>query len=196
MWRNPFESSAATCATIRRMGFFSGLFKGDAGATGDGNPTDSWAEPAGECPQVSFDRQALESFGSRLRFGDGLEAARLFGRPDTFESDKASCTLTYERWGLSITFELGKFAHATYRIGESIRDRAEESVSRAEPRGPDGLSLTARTTKSDLLQRFGQPGNVQDLDVEIILYYEHGPLMSEFQLDAQERLTGWDVYVN
>jgi hypothetical protein len=37
---------------------------------------------------------------------------------------------------------------------------------------------------------------VQDLDGEVVLYYEHGPLISEFQLDDDDRLTGWDVYVN
>src|SRR4029078_10981474 len=109
---------------------------------------------------------------------------------------EASFTLTYKRWGLSLGFELGKFAQATYRISDSIRDGDDAGAPCAEPRGPDGRSLTARTTKSELLERFGQPGNVQDLDDEIILYYEYGPLMSEFQLDDEARLTGWDVYVN
>jgi hypothetical protein len=86
--------------------------------------------------------------------------------------------------------------HATYRIGGSIRDRDNVGAARAEPRGPDGLSLTARTTKSELLVRFGQPGKLQDLDDEVVLYYEHGSLISEFQLDDENRLTGWDVYVN
>jgi hypothetical protein len=181
---------------VRDVGFFSNLFKGDGSSNSDRNPTDNWPEAAGEPPQVSFDRQALESFGSRLRFGDGLEAARLFGRPDTFESDAASFTLTYQRWGLSLAFELGKFVQATYAIGESIRDRDDAGAARAEPRGPDGLSLTARTTKSELLRRFGQPAQVQDLDGEVVLYYEYGPLMSEFQLDEEDRLTGWDVYLN
>jgi len=178
------------------MGFLSNLFKGDGGSKSDGNPTDDWPEAAGECPQVSFEREALEVFGSRLRFGDSLEAARLFGRPDTFESGEAFFTLTYKRWALSLGFELGKFVHATYGIGESIRDRDNAGAPRAEPRGPDGLSLTARTTKSDLLQRFGEPNKLQDLDSEVVLYYELGTLVSEFQLDDEERLTGWDVYVN
>ena len=178
------------------MGFFSKLFTGDEGSTSQANPTDHWPDAAGECPQVSFDRQALESFGSRLRFGDGLEAARLFGRPDTFESGAASCTLTYKRWALTLGFELGKFVQASYRIGESMRDGDDVGAACAEPRGPDGLSLTARTTKSELLGRFGQPANLQDLDGEVVLYYEVGPLISEFQLDDEDRLTGWDVYVN
>jgi len=177
------------------MGFFSKLFTRAEGFTSEGDPTHDWPDATGECPQVSFDRQALESFGSRLRFGDGLEAARLFGRPDTFESRGASFTLTYERWALTLEFELGKFVHATYRIGESMRDDENVGPAHAEPRGPDGLSLTARTTKSELLGRFGQPGQLQDLADEIVLYYEHGPLMSEFQLE-EDRLTGWDVYVN
>jgi hypothetical protein len=190
------DARSPPCATIREMGFLSNVFRRDGRSKSDSNPTHDWPEAAGECPQVSFDRQALESFGSRLRFGDGLEAARLFGRPDTFESGEASFTLTYKRWALSLGFEFGKFAHATYGIGESIRDRDIAGAPRAEPRGPDGLSLTARTTKSDLLGRFGQPGTVQDLEGEIVLYYEYGPLISEFQLDEDERLTGWDVYVN
>ena len=94
------------CATVRGMGFFSNLFHGAGPSSNDGNPMRDWAEATGECPQVSFDRQAIESFGSRLRFGDGLEAARLFGRPDIFTPGEASFTLTYKRWGLSLGFEL------------------------------------------------------------------------------------------
>jgi hypothetical protein len=126
--------SRVRCATIRQMGFCSNLFKGDGGSKSDDNPTHDWPEAAGESPQVSFDRQALESFGSRLRFGDGLEAARLFGRPDTFESGEASFTLTYTRWALSLGFELGKFVHATFRA-RNIPDRREHSGSRQRGRG-------------------------------------------------------------
>jgi hypothetical protein len=178
------------------MGFFSNLFHVAGASSNDGNPTRDWAESTGECPQVSFDRRAIESFGSRLTFGDELEAARLFGRPDIFTRGDASFTLTYKRWGLTLGFELGKFAQATYRIGDSIRDGDEAGAPYAAPRGPDGLSLTSRTTKGELIERFGQPSTLQDLDNEVILYYEQGPLMSEFQLDEEGCLTGWDVYVN
>ncbi len=75
------------------MGFFTRVFKRRS------DPTRDWPIATGQCPQVSLDRQALESFGGRIKFGEGLDAARFLGRPDVFDGPGAAgCTLTYTEW--------------------------------------------------------------------------------------------------
>jgi hypothetical protein len=151
------------------------------------DPTRDWPRVDGQSPQVSLERQALETFGGRMPFGAPLDAARFLGVPDAYASPgEGFCTLTYSRWGLTLEWEQGAFYQVTFLIGEGL----------AEPRGPDGLGLSSRTTRSELLQRFGEPTSKQEFDDESIFYYYVGPLVSEYQLDAEGRLTGWDVYVN
>lgn len=172
------------------MSFFSRLF----GPSED--PTKDWPALHGSLapPSIDFGRQALESFGGKLAFGDSLTAARFLGRPDRCEMKRGFSSVDYDRWGLRLKFESDSLAHVSFAIGRASR----EGPSRlpAEPRGPDGMALSVRTTKDDLLQRFGPPTRTQELEDETILYYSHPPLGSEFQLDKNGRLTGWDVYVD
>lgn len=178
------------------MSVFSRLFGGgDEGSSND--PTRDWPAPvSGPPPTVSLERRALETFGGRLKFGDRLDSARVLGRPNTCDAGENTATLVYDAWGLTLEFELGKFVQATFAIGASHRDRPGAAPAMAETRGPDGQALTARTTKSELLKRFGEPEKTQAFDDETVLYYRHGPLVSEFQLEEDGHLSGWDVYVD
>lgn len=154
------------------------------------DPTREWPPAQGPLPRVSLERRALETFAGRLAFGDPLAAARVLGRPQKCRADQGFATLEYEAWGLTVEFEEGGFVQATFAIGE------EHIGASGTPLGPDGLALTGRTTRDELLQRFGKPGRTQVLDGETILYYTHGPLVSELQLDEDGFLFAWDVYLD
>jgi hypothetical protein len=177
------------------MSFLSRLFGGTDPV--EDVPLADWPPPAeGPSPQISLERQALESFGARLPFGAPIDAARALGRPDSYESSREGvATLTYNRWGLQLEIELGTFAQAAFLIGELHRRDSRPDLALAEPRGTDGLSLTMRTTKDDLLRRFGTPDTLQDLGETVVLYYNVGPLVSEYEL-REGFLTGWDVYLD
>jgi hypothetical protein len=168
------------------MGILSRLFGG-----GGGDPTSAWpAAVRGPAPTVSLERQALETFGGRLKFGDPLEAARALGRPNRCQADKGSATLEYHQWGLTLEFEADRLVQATFAIGDANIGPS------GEPRGTDGLGLSGRTTKAEVEQRFGRPGKTQAFDEETIFYYTHGPLTSEFQFDEEGLLFAWDVYID
>jgi hypothetical protein len=180
------------------MSFLSRLFGGDGEDAGplQNTPVQDWPIADGKSPQVSLEREVLESFSVRVPFGAPFDALRAFGRPDGYESRRESvATLTYHRWGLLLEIELGRFVQAAYLIGEQHRDESRPNLALAEPRGPDGRALTMRTTQDELLQRFGPPGNLQDLEYSVILYYNVGPLVSEFEL-REGGLIGWDVYLD
>ena len=83
----------------------------------------------------------------------------------------------------------------TFLIGAIQRNRTRPQLVLAEPRAPDGLGLSPRTTPEELLRRFGQPETLQDLEGTVVLYYDAGPVVSEFQLE-DGKLVAWDVYVN
>jgi hypothetical protein len=178
------------------MGFFERLFKGGPKAVfSHTDPTRSWPVATGPAPQISLERQALESFGGRLPFGGSVSAAHFLGRADACDGTAANFTAHYARWGLDVIFEGGALAEVQFTIGATFR-REPAGVVRATPRGPDGRELSAETTEADLFARFGEPESRQDFEDETILYYAVGPLVSEFQLDAEHRLTGWHVYLD
>jgi hypothetical protein len=84
---------------------------------------------------------------------------------------------------------------ATFLIGDEHRSEKRPALVLAEPQGPDRRGLTKRTTKAELLQRFGEPETLQDLDETAVLYYRAGPLISEYLLQ-EGLLTMWDVYLD
>src|SRR5262245_30114315 len=179
------------------MSFLSRLFGGRADDDPLQNtPVGGWPSHGEQSPQISLERQVLETFGGRVPFGAPFEAVRAIGRPDAYQSPREGfATLLYDRWGLELEIELGKFVHATYLIGAEHTSEKRPALVLAEPRGPDSRALTVRTTQAELLQRFGEPETRQDLDETVVLYYRAGPLMSEFQLH-DGLLTMWDVYLD
>jgi hypothetical protein len=167
------------------MTFFSRLF----GRADD--PTSAWpAAVSGPVPTVSLERQALETFGGRLKFGDPLESARVLGRPNRCQANKGFATLEYHQWGLTLEFEANRFVQATFAMGEHTIGPS------GEPRGTDGLGLSGRTTKAEVEQRFGPPDETQEYSDETILVYTQGPLASEFQFDDDGTLFAWEVYID
>lgn len=175
------------------MSFLSRLF--GRGEPLQRTPVADWPAAGGQCPTVSLERQALEAF-SRVPFGAPWESLRVFGRPDRYRSSRDGfATLRYDRWGLELEVELGKFVQATFLIGDDYASGKRPALVLAEPRGPDGLALTKQTTKEELLQRLGEPETLQDLEETVVLYYRAGPLISEYLIE-DGMLTTWDVYLD
>jgi hypothetical protein len=161
-----------------------------------GNPTSDWPPATGASPQVSLERQALETFGTALKFGAPLEAARFLGRPDRYATHgERFVMLSYDQWGIELEFEANALSQVSFLIGEEHRNSTRPNLVLAVPKGPDGLGLSPQTTKEELIQRFGQPETLQDLEHTVVLYYDAGPLISEYQVE-KGTLTAWDVYVN
>jgi hypothetical protein len=172
------------------MGFLNRLF---GGAADQAKPVPS---SRGAIPQISLERQALESLGARLAFGDPVAQASVFGQPDD-RTDKGILTqLVYAGWGLTLEFEQDRFIQASFDLKGPNADRPDDPFASTRVKGPDDGALTQKTSKADLLRRFGTPTKTQDLGDETILYYHHGPLVSEFQLDDEGLLSGWDVYLD
>ena len=132
--------------------------------SGDDDPTRDWPRSDEQSPQLGLERQALESFSTSVKFGAPLEAMRFLGRPDHYKSSREGfCTLTYDRWGLLVEFEQGTMYQVSFLIGEMHQSGKRPELVLAEPRGPDGLGLNPRTTKDELLHRFGEPRNAAGL---------------------------------
>jgi hypothetical protein len=171
------------------MGFLSRFF-------GENDPTADWPVGEAQAPLVNLERQAIETFSHRLPFGAPLDAARFLGRPERFAGrSEVTFSLMYDRWGMDLEFENSALYQVSFLIGDIHRSERRPALKPAEPRGPDGLTLSPRTTHADLLQRFGEPGDLQDLEETVIFYYSAGPLVSEFEVRGGF-LTGWDVYVD
>ncbi|MGQ0736565.1 MAG: hypothetical protein ACT4QD_23290, partial [Acidobacteriota bacterium] len=132
------------------------------------------------------------SMGGSLTFGDGLESARVLGRPDECEGKDGNFTLRYDSYGMEVEFEPGRFVKVTFSMAEG-EDGGRFSSAR---RGPDGLSLTSRTTKQEVLDRFGEPTTRDEYEDEDFFYYIDGPLASELEFDEHGRLVRWAVYLD
>ena len=172
------------------MSFFSRLFTKT-------DPTSDWPPAQDRAPDVDLDGRRLTGFGGAVAFGDPLEAARVLGRPDEVSGGKGGAwTLSYERHGLTLEFEEGRFVHASFSIASGEDSADEPDAWGRERRGPDGRALSSRTRLREVLERFGEPRETQRLEGETVLYYAHGELVSELQFDEADRLTGWDVYLD
>ena len=172
------------------MGFFDRLFGARANAH---DPTAAWPPAQGLSPQVNLEQKTVGSSFARLAFGGDVSGAQFLGRADDFSGDGKHFTLTYYKWGLDLSFEARQLAEVSFRIGADALKR-DTGDTAATPTGPDGVQLSAAITETDLITRFGEPESRQDFEDQSILYYKVGPLVSEFELDGDRRLTGWAVY--
>ena len=174
------------------MGFFSRVF---GGKTTDNNPTRDWPPATGASPQVNVERRALEAFGGPVTLGDRLDAARVLGRPDAFEVSGAWTILRYESWGLVLEFE----EQQLYSVEFHIRERESSPaglVDAVEPLGPDQARLTRKTTRAELIERFGPPGSDHQYADSAQLLYTRPPMVLSYILDGDGRLVGWKTSAN
>jgi hypothetical protein len=144
---------------------------------------------------MSVERRALESFGGRLTLGDRVEAARVFGRPDTCEVSGAWTILRYERWGLVLEFEEQQLFSVEFQMRERESGPSGD-IEAVEPRGADDLRLTAKTSKAELIERFGAPGEDHEYPEASQLLYLRPPMVLSYVLNKEGLLIGWKVSEN
>lgn len=174
------------------MGFLSRLF-GKKKTPGD--VTTGWPPAAGPSPQMNVERQSLESFGGQVTLGARIEDARVLGRPDAVEAFGAWTILRYERWGLVLEFEEQQLFSVEFLLRERASDPSDPADP-VEPLGPDQIRLTRKTTKSELLERFGPPESDHDYDGSGQLLYTRRPMVLSYVIDAHQQLAAWKVSAN
>ena len=173
------------------MGFFARLF----GKATPGDQTKDWPPAAGPSPQMNVERRALESFGGRVTLGDRIDAARVLGRPDTVEAFGAWTILRYENWGLVLEFEEQQLFSVEFLVRER-ESGPSRSVDAVEPLGPDQIRLTRKTTKPELLERFGPPHGDHDYSGAGQILYIRPPMVLSYVVDEEQQLVAWKVSAN
>lgn len=117
------------------------------------DPTRAWQIGHVSTPPVDIGRRSV----GPLRFGDPIEYARGFGRPDLFRwGDGDYCTLVYARAGFDICFERSRFSAASFYLGPDpytpdVRGLRFASVEL------DGWSISRDTELEHVYSRLGRP---------------------------------------
>jgi hypothetical protein len=186
------DAARAIPLSLSGMSFLSRLFGKN---TKDSDPTRDWPPATNSNPQMNVERRALESFGGRLTLGDRIEAARILGRPDAFEASGAWTILRYERWGLVLEFEEQQLFSVEFQIRE-LASGPSGRLEAVEPRGPDDVRLTAKTTKAELLERFGPAEGDHEYADAGQLLYTRAPMVLSYVLNEDERLVAWKISAN
>src|SRR5262245_11299033 len=151
-----------------------GKLKGSPDLTAD------WPQASGPTPAIDC---ARESIGG-LRFGDDLELARKFGRPDRFRWTQPDyCELLYAPAGFQIDFEARRLAYAAFFVGpdEHVPSVPAMSFSSLQV---DSTLVSRETSSKQIEAAFGRPSS-QDVDAEeSVLFYPRGKLTLEFEFSA------------
>lgn len=155
------------------------------------DPTREWPEQAARIPD--FDWSSL-SLGP-LRFGDPVERAEAFGRPDTFRwTQPGYCELFYARAGLLIAFDRGGFSYIAWLIGADAGRPERQGTHYATPSLDGELTLTPATTPDQIRARLGEPLSEDTDEATSVLIYAGEGIVLEFEFDPSGSLKRWNVY--
>jgi hypothetical protein len=157
------------------------------------DPTANWPPCTGDLPAVAVEPFAL----GPLRFGEHVELARPFGRPEKVRRSKQGGVywLYYRRWGVELEFEDHKFAEIVFLIGDECW-AGDKGAPRCQPQLDNGLQLTPATTIDDILTRFGPPRERDDdEDGETVLFYQTGQTHLDFEFNTG-RLAAWHAFLD
>jgi hypothetical protein len=155
------------------------------------DPTVDWPDQGESTPD--FDWSTL-SFGP-LRFGDPVDRAAAFGRPDTFRwTQPGYCELVYARSGFLLQFDRGGFAYVAWLIGPDPRRPDVDDARYSTPSLDGELTLTARTRSDTIRARLGEPLSEDAATADSVLIYAGEGVVLEFEFDAEGSLKRWNVY--
>jgi hypothetical protein len=170
------------------MGFFSSVF---GGATAH-DPTVDWTY-ADDLP-TPIVQLATRQVGP-LKFGDSLDAARGFGRPDGFKRVHADYfELTYARAGFRLDFEGGRLVYAAFFIDRDPLDPALRNLRHCQPREQGGRVFSAQMTRQDLETAFGPPASIDSGSDETIVNFVSNGLWLEIELGPKGHLKRWNIF--
>ncbi len=155
------------------------------------DPTQEWPHSTLPLPVVDLDNRR---FGA-LRFGDPLEKARYFGKPDRFRAIRNTYyELVYTRCGFQLDFDQGLLAYLAFFIGPDPSFPTSEKISFCQPSLLGGPILSGKTHQAELLKWLGAP-QLQDSDPdETVLYYHQAGMTLEFELNPKGYLKRWNLF--
>ena len=141
------------------------------------DPTRAWPVSSPATPVVDLARRTIGS----LRFGDPIDGAHVFGRPDRFRwSQKDYCELLYAGAGFQIDFDAGRFVYVAFFVGSGA-GLPESSDLRFTSVRIDGGEISSKSSVSDLQTLFGRPLSDDREDEEIVVCYVRNGLIIEFE---------------
>ena len=121
-----------------------------------------------------------------FRFGDDVEKCRFLGKCSRYEPNgEHYFKLYYDRLGLQIEFEKGKFCFFDFIPGE-------QKMLQILP----DLRLIPETTVEDIKRTLGPPREEEIDEDEIVLYYSIAGNELEFELTLDGRLEQFHMYLD
>ena len=152
------------------------------------DPTQDWPVALPETPPLDLRRGMV----GPIRFGDPLQSACVFGRPDRCRTVRAGyLELAYAGAGFQIDFEDGRLAYAAYFLGPEGAGTG--------PGGPrlttlqvDGQRLSGHTALAHLAECWGPASTEERDEEEIVVWY----LRSGFTVELEARPDGLLKRVN
>ena len=175
------------------MGIFHRIIRSLSGMPQD--PTVNW--PIRRPQELVVIPEKLQVGG--LRFGDHLSAAELVGKPESVSwigSDY--CQLLYREGGFQLDFDHQRFCYAAIFL-DRHQAEPESCYAFASPQvipsGGGSVALSNRWQAADLVEVFGQPGEIDDDDEETLLVYRAESLTMEFELKPEAHtLARWNLF--
>ena len=154
------------------------------------DPTRGW--PVVEGPAPDLDGPTLQV--TAMPFGQGLESARVLGRPERFEWHSRihkDCDLLYASKGLRLSFKQGRLTTLAFLIGRGACDHPK--FAPAQPLAPNGTRLGPTMDRAQIVALFGEP-DPKGSDETVLQVFHRCGVISDFWLDEKGRLQEWSLY--
>ncbi len=143
-----------------------------------------------EPPRFNSSRRA---FGP-LRFGDALESASAFGRPDHFlKSEDDYWELIYAQAGFQIDFDADRLAYIAYFIAPDACLPKAAPITFSQP-VIDSHRLSSTTSPEHVETLFGPPKSREEEENELVLSYDENGLTMEFEFTSTTSLKRLNIY--
>ena len=152
------------------------------------DPTQDWPVALPDTPPLDLRRGTV----GPIRFGDPLQSACVFGRPDCCRLVRAGYfELVYAGAGFQIDFEDGRLAYAAFFLGPEGDGTGPEGL-RSATLQLDGQRLSGHTALAHLAESWGPASTEERDDEEIVVWY----LRSGFTVELEARPDGLLKRVN
>lgn len=156
------------------MDVFRNLFGGEPEPPP--HPAMSWEPAATPLPVIDLAQGAVGS----LRFGDPLENARGFGRPDDVSITGEWVSLSYASRGFELEFYQDRFDELRVIIAAPAGDPDRRSCV---PTLSNGGQLTPAVTPEAIKAALGEPQYTDEDDEEVNFIYENDQFVNEFDFE-------------
>ena len=154
------------------------------------DPTRRWPRCYPDTPMVDLARGTVGS----LRFGDAIDCAQCFGRPDRFRWSRPDyCELLYAGAGFEIDFDGGRLAYVAFFLGpDECLPKCSEL--RFASMWLDGRPISKGTSLPEIQTVFGRPVSAERGEDEIVVCYVRNGLLVEFEATPAGALKRANVF--